>query len=270
MNGLSDKVALISGVARGQGRSHALRLAAAGARIIGFDCCAQSPNVPYEMPNEDDLQKTVEEVEAAGGKILARVADVRSSEQIASVVAEGVSEFGSLDIVVANAGIVSLGSLSWEIPEEEWEEMVSVNLSGVWRTCKAAIPHILAGGRGGSIVMTASSAGIKPMVRLSHYVAVKHGVVGLTKALANELAGAWVRVNCVAPTTVETPMIANDAFRQIKDLHEDMNRNGHNLLDVGMVKPEDISSAVAWLCSDEARYVTGIVLPVDAGATAAV
>jgi NAD(P)-dependent dehydrogenase (short-subunit alcohol dehydrogenase family) len=119
-------------------------------------------------------------------------------------------------------------------------------------------------------VLTASSAGIKPMVRLSHYVATKHGVVGLTKALANELASSWVRVNCVAPTTVETPMIANDSFRDIKERHPDMDRNGHNLLDVGMVQPQDISEAVAWLCSDQARYVTGITLPVDAGAITAV
>jgi SDR family mycofactocin-dependent oxidoreductase len=267
MGKLDGKVALISGVARGQGRSHAVRMAEEGADIIGFDLCSQVDTVSYPMSTPDDLQETVRLVEELDRRIVVAEADVRDSAATEEVVAQGVGEFGRLDIVCANAGIVSFTDLTYEMSDDEWQDMIDINLTGVWRTCKAAIPHMIEAGNGGSIVITSSTAGIKGMARFGHYVATKHAVVGLARSLANELAEYSIRVNTVHPTGVETPMVVNDEMPAFMEKHPEMGENMVNALPVEMVAPEDISNAIIFLSSEDARYITGVMLPVDAGMT---
>ena len=261
---LAGKVALISGAARGQGRSHAVRLAQEGADIIAFDVCRQLDSVPYPMSTSDDLKETVRLVEELDRRIVAREADVRDFAGLQAVVDQGVAEFGRLDVVCANAGIAGFAENAWSLTEDQWEEMIAVNLSGVWRTIKAAVPKMIDAGNGGSIVITSSTAGAKGMAGSAHYVSAKHGVVGLMRALANELAPHSIRVNTVHPTGVNTPMIHNDYIQSV------LAQIGGgdalvNALPVEEVQPVDISNAIVWLSSDEARYVTGTMLPVDAG-----
>jgi SDR family mycofactocin-dependent oxidoreductase len=267
MGKLDGKVALVSGAARGQGRSHAVRLAEEGADIIGFDLCKQMDTVAYPMATPDDLKETVRLVEELDRRIVVAEADVRDSAAVEQVVSEGVGQFGRLDIVAANAGIVSFTDSAWTITDDEWNEMIDVNLTGVWRTCKAAIPHMIEAGNGGSIVITSSTAGIKGMAHIAHYVATKHGVVGLARSLAHELAEHMIRVNTVHPTGVNTPMVNNDAIGGFLEEHPEFGQNMANLLPVEMVEAVDISNAVVWLSSDDARYLTGVMLPVDAGIT---
>jgi SDR family mycofactocin-dependent oxidoreductase len=261
---LEGKVALVSGAARGQGRSHALRLAQEGADVIAFDVCTQLATVPYPLATPDDLKETVRQVEELDRRIVAREADVRDSGALTALVAEGVAELGRLDIVCANAGIATFAENAWSITDEAWDEMIAVNLTGVWRTVKAAIPAMIDGGAGGSIVITSSTAGVKGMAGIGHYVAAKHGVVGLMRTLANELAPHSIRVNTVHPTGVNTPMVVNDFMAEFL-AGADMSANLQNALPVEMVEAVDISNAIVWLSSDEARYVTGVSLPVDAG-----
>jgi SDR family mycofactocin-dependent oxidoreductase len=261
---LEGKVALVSGAARGQGRSHAVRLAQEGADIIAFDVCSQLATVPYPMATSEDLKETARLVEDLDRRVVAREADVRDSAGVQAVVDAGVSEFGRLDIVCANAGIAGFGENAWSLTDEQWEEMIAVNLSGVWRTIRAAVPAMINGGNGGSIVITSSTAGVKGMSGIAHYVAAKHGVVGLMRTLANELAPHSIRVNTVHPTGVNTPMIHNPFMDEVL-AQADMSANMQNALPVEEVQPVDISNAILWLSSDEARYVTGVMLPVDAG-----
>ncbi|MGQ2913659.1 mycofactocin-coupled SDR family oxidoreductase [Microbacterium kunmingense] len=271
---VEGKVAFITGAARGQGRSHAIRLAEEGADIIAIDICAAIPENNYPPATEEDLAETVRMVEALDRRIVAEKADVRDFGQLKAVVDKGVAELGRLDIVAANAGIGGTFNRVEDIPDDEWVNMQEINLSGVWRTCKAAVPHIRAGGKGGSMILTSSDAGLFAFANLAHYVAAKHGVVGLMRTLALELAPDMIRVNSVHPTVVDTPMVNNDAtFRLFRpDLEnptvEDFKQaaGGINALPVPWVDPRDISNAVLWLASDEARYVTGVALPVDAGA----
>jgi SDR family mycofactocin-dependent oxidoreductase len=261
---LDGKVALISGAARGQGRSHAVRLAQEGADIIAFDVCKQLPTVGYPMATPEDLKGTAKQVEDLDRRIIAREADVRDTAAVQAIVDEGVAELGRLDIVSANAGIATFAENAWSLEENAWEEMIAVNLTGVWKTLKAAIPAMINAGNGGSIIITSSTAGIKGMAGIAHYDAAKHGVVGLMRTLAIELAPHSIRVNTVHPTGVNTPMIVNDYMAQF--LAEDAGgANIMNLLPVELVEAVDISNAVLWLASDEARYVTGTCLPVDAG-----
>ena len=263
---LNGKVALVSGAARGQGRSHAVRLAEEGADIIAFDVCRQLETVPYPMATPEDLEETTRLVEKLDRRIVARQADVRDAAAVSAVVEEGVAELGGrLDIVCANAGIATFAENAWTITEDEWDELIAVNLTGVWKTLKAAIPHMIAAGNGGSIVITSSTAGIKGMARIAHYVSSKHGVVGLARTLANELAPHMIRVNTVHPTGVDTPMVVNDYMAQFLESNAEMAGNMQNALPVEMVEAVDISNAIVWLASDEARYVTGVSLPVDAG-----
>jgi SDR family mycofactocin-dependent oxidoreductase len=262
---LEGKVAFVSGAARGQGRSHALRLAQEGADIIAFDICAQLSSVPYPMAASDDLKETIRQVEELDRRIIAREADVRDTAALTSVVDEGVAEFGRLDVVCANAGICSFAENVWSITDEQWEEMLAVNLTGVFKTVRAAAPHMIAAGNGGAIVLTSSTAGFKGMTGIGHYVAAKHGVVGLMRTLANELAPYSIRVNTVHPTGVNTPMVVNDFMASFLQDDTDLQGNMQNALPVEMVEPADISNAIVWLASDEARYVTGVTLPVDAG-----
>jgi SDR family mycofactocin-dependent oxidoreductase len=261
---LEGKVAFISGAARGQGRSHAVRLAQEGADIVAFDVCRQLGTVPYPMADSEDLKETVRLVEDLDRRIVAREADVRDLAGVRAVVEEGVAEFGRLDVVCANAGIAGFAENTWSLTEQQWEEMIAVNLSGVWRTVAAAIPTMIEAGNGGSIVITSSTAGVKGMTGIAHYVSAKHGVVGLMRTLANELAPFSIRVNTVHPTGVNTPMIHNE-FMDAVLADPEGGVNLTNALPVEEVEPVDISNAVLWLASDEARYVTGTMLPVDAG-----
>ena len=271
---VEGKVAFITGAARGQGRSHAIRLAQEGADIIAVDLAGQVDSVPYPMSTPEDLAQTVKEVEALDRRIIATEADVRDYGALKQALDNGVAELGRLDIVSANAGIASYGRAD-ELPEQTWQDMIDTNLTGVWHAAKAAIPHLKAGGRGGSIILTSSTAGLKAMENLSHYVSAKHGVVGLMRTLALELAPDMIRVNSVHPTTVNTDMIQNAATYALfaPDLEEkDRTRErlterfqATNALPIPWVEPGDISNAVLWLASDESRYVTGVTLPVDAG-----
>jgi (+)-trans-carveol dehydrogenase len=272
MGRVDGKVAFVTGAARGQGRAHAVRLAEEGADIIAVDVCRQLATVPYPMATPDDLAETAKLVEDLDRRIVAREADVRDSAQLAEVVAEGVAELGRLDVVVANAGIVSIGP-TLELEEDVWQEMIDVNLTGVWKSLKAAVPPMIEAGNGGSVIITSSAAGLRGFPNIAHYVAAKHGVVGLMKTLAQELAPYMIRVNTVNPTTVNTPMVMNDAFFSLvrpdlerpgtADVSEAM--TGLNILPVPWVEAIDISNAVLWLASDESRFVTGVALPVDAG-----
>jgi (+)-trans-carveol dehydrogenase len=273
MGRVEGKVAFITGAARGQGRSHAVRLAEEGADIIAVDLCGQIDSVPYGMATPDDLAETAKLVEEQDRRIVAAQADVRDAGQLQAAVEEGLSQFGHIDIVSANAGIVSYAPAA-DMDEQTWQDMLDVNLTGVWRTCKAVIPSMIEAGRGGSIILTSSTAGLKGMANIAHYVSAKHGVVGLARTLANELAPHMIRVNTVHPTSVDTPMVGNEATFQLfrpdldnptlDDMKELMLQM--NALPVAFVDPRDISNAVLWLASDEARYVTGVALPVDAGA----
>jgi (+)-trans-carveol dehydrogenase len=274
MGRLDGKVAFITGAARGQGRSHALRLAQEGADVIAVDVCAQVGTVDYPMATPDDLAETVRQVEALDRRIVATQADVRDTAALTRAVDDGVAQLGRLDIVVANAGIASFAPVE-ELTDEMWDDMIGINLTGVFRTVRAAVPHLRAHGQGGVIVITSSTAGIKGMANLAHYVAAKHGVVGLMKTLANELAPDMIRVNSVHPTGVSTDMIHNEAtyglFIPDKPPAEVTREDAAeafqslNALPIPWVEPVDISNAVLFLASDEARYVTGVQLPVDAG-----
>lgn len=261
---LEGKVALVSGAARGQGRSHAIRLAEEGADIIAFDLCEQILTVPMPLATSEDLQETAFLVEKLDRRIIARHADVRDRAAVSRVVADGVAELGRLDIVCANAGIVSFWDNAWAMTDEAWDDVIDVNLTGVWKTVAAAVPAIIDSGDGGSIVLTGSTGGLKGVTQIAHYVAAKHGLVGLMRTLANELAEHHVRVNVVHPTGVDTPMTQNEFMAQftVDSGYED---NFTNMLPVPMIEAVDISNAVVWLSSNEARYVTGIELPVDAG-----
>ncbi|MDT4905955.1 MAG: hypothetical protein QOJ37_2974 [Pseudonocardiales bacterium] len=270
---VEGKVAFITGAARGQGRSHALRLAEEGADIIAVDLCEDIKSVDYPLATREDLAETVRLVESLGRRIVAREADVRSIESLRAAVDAGVAELGRLDIVSANAGILSNGQ-SHELSEETWGDMIDINLSGVWRTCKVAIPHLIAGGAGGSIVLTSSVAGLRSYNGVSHYVSAKHGVVGLMKTLAQELAPHSIRVNSVNPTQVDTAMIQNESMYHLfcPDLENPTRAEfgaasaATILLPIDWVESIDVSNAVLFLVSDEARYITGVALPIDAGA----
>ena len=270
---VAGKVAFITGAARGQGRSHAIRLATEGADIIAVDLCGQVGTVPYPMSTAEDLAETVKEVEALDRRIVATQADVRDFGAVKAALDDGVAQLGRLDIVSANAGIFSFGTLA-EMDEATWQDMIDVNLTGVWHAVKAAIPHLRAAG-GGSVILTSSTAGLKAIPNTGHYNSAKHGVVGLMRTLAQELAPDMIRVNSVHPTAVDTDMIQNAATYELfaSDLPEaERTRDALaprfgtlNLLPIPWVEAVDISNAVLWLASDESRYVTGVTLPIDAG-----
>ena len=275
MGRLDGKVAFVTGAARGQGRSHALRMAQEGADIIAIDIEDQIGTVPYAMSTPADMAETVKQIEALDRRIVASKADVRDFEQVKKALDDGVAQLGKLDIVSANAGIFSFGTME-ELTEQEFDDMLNVNLKGVWHAAKAAIPHLRAN-KGGSMILTSSTAGILAIPNIGHYVAAKHGVVGLMKTLALELAPDWIRVNSVHPTSVNTDMIQNAATYALfaPDLPENERTKEvlaprfatMNVLPVPWVEPIDISNAVLWLASDESRYVTGLQLKVDAGQT---
>jgi (+)-trans-carveol dehydrogenase len=269
MGRVDGKVALITGAARGQGRAHAIRLAEEGADIVALDVCAPVQHNMTPPAGPDDLADTVKAVEALDRRILAIRADVRDQRALDDAVNQGVAEFGRLDIVSANAGVINYG-LTETISEEQWQTVIDVNLTGVWHTVKAALPHLRAGA---SIVITSSIGGLKGAPGVGPYISAKHGVVGLMKNLAHELGPRGIRVNVIAPSNVNTDMLINDyttaSFlpgdpEPSRDKFEAVAKTMH-VMDVGWVEPRDISNALLFLASDEARFITGISLPVDAG-----
>jgi len=271
---LDGKVAFVTGAARGQGRSHARRLAEEGADIIAIDACATPDWLSYPLATEADLAQTVKVVESLDRRIVARRADVRDLGAVRAALAAGVAELGGrLDIVCANAAIISQPGPTWEIDLGQWRELVDVTLTGVFVTVKAAIPHMIAAGNGGCVVLTSSGAALVSGAGLADYKAAKAGVLSLTRTLACELAGHFIRVNAICPTAVDTPMIQNEGLYRL--FRPDLDNPGKedvkagfqamNLLPIPWIDPVDVSNAIVWLASDAARYVTGVTLPVDAG-----
>ncbi|EUA27723.1 (-)-trans-carveol dehydrogenase [Mycobacterium intracellulare 1956] len=271
---LDGKVALITGAARGIGRAQAVRFAQEGADIVALDVCGPIDTVLVPHSTPDDLDTTASLIREAGGRVHPEIVDVRDLAGMRAATDRGAARFGGLDVVCATAGITSRG-MALELDENAWRTMLDVNLTGVWHTCRAGAPHLIARGAG-SVILTSSIAGLRGLVGVAHYTAAKHGVVGLMRSMANELASHHVRVNCVNPTNVDTPMIQNDvvssAFRP--DLDRPPTRaefadaaRSMNMLAVPWIDPIDVANAALFLASDEARYITAITLPVDAGAT---
>jgi SDR family mycofactocin-dependent oxidoreductase len=272
MGRVEGKVALITGAARSQGRSHAVRLAEEGADVIAIDVCRQIDTVPYPLSDSADLEETGAMVESHDRRAILVEADVRDEAAMDAAVAQGLEQFGHIDIVCANAGIWSINP-TWELTREQWDDMIGVNLTGVWQTCKSTIPSMIEAGNGGSIIITSSNGGVRGFENLAHYVAAKHGVVGLTRTLCNELGRHMIRVNNLQPTAVDTNMVHHEGVYKLF-FPDDPNPSKEqfseafsalNTMPIPYVEPIDISNAVVWLASDEARYVTGISLPVDAG-----
>lgn len=270
---VEGKVAFISGAARGQGRAHAVRLAQEGADIIAVDICKQIDSVQIPLSTPEDLAETADLVKSHNRRVYPAEVDVRDFAALKAAVDTGVEQLGRLDIIVANAGIGNGGATLDKTSERDWTDMIDVNLSGVWKTVKAGVPHMLAGGHGGSIILTSSVGGLKAYPHTGHYVAAKHGVVGLMRTFAVELGQHMIRVNSVHPTNVNTPLFMNDGTMKLfrPDLQnpgpEDMKVVAQMMhtLPIGWVEPEDVSNAVLFLASDESRYITGVTLPVDAG-----
>ena len=271
---VEGKVAFITGAARGQGRSHAVRLAQEGADIIAIDVCkpiVENTTIPASTP--EDLAETADLVKGHNRRIFTAEVDVRDYDALKAAVDTGVEQLGRLDIIVANAGIGNGGDTLDKTSEFDWQEMIDVNLSGVWKSVKAGVPHILAGGNGGSIILTSSVGGLKAYPHCGNYVAAKHGVVGLMRSFAVELGQKMIRVNSVHPTHVRTPMLHNEGT--FKMFRPDLENPGaddmapicqmFHTLPIPWVEAEDISNAVLFLASDESRYITGVTLPVDAG-----
>jgi SDR family mycofactocin-dependent oxidoreductase len=268
---LTGKTALITGAARGQGKAHALTLARNGADIIAIDIADQIASTPYPLATMEDLQVTAKEVDSLGRRVLPIQADVRSQEQLDDAVASGISEFGAIDIVIANAGILGVGSF-WELTEADWSDVIDTNLSGVWRTAKAVAPHMIER-RSGSIVMTSSINGLEPAMIYAHYTAAKHGVIGLMRNVALELAQFGVRCNAVCPGVIDTGMVNWQGVYDMMTGHENGSRDEasgalthfHALKGAGFLDPQRIADAALWLVSDGASAVTGAAVPVDAG-----
>lgn len=265
MGRLDGKVAFITGGARGQGRAHAVKLASEGADIIAVDICGGFETIGLKPSTPDDLAETVRLVEDQDRRIVARQADVRDFDGLQAALNEGLAELGRLDIVVANAGVIN-SAYTWEMTATQWQEVIDVNLTGTFNTCKAAIPTMIAQGEGGSIVITSSTAGLYGQPFTASYTASKHGVVGLARCLANELAEYDIRVNTIHPTGVNTEMQnVPDLFGMIQAKAETLGPVYMNSLPYLFVEPEAVANAVAFLASDDGRYTTGSQLRIDCG-----
>ena len=270
---LDGKVAFISGAARGQGRSHAVRLARAGARIIGFDLVQQIDTVPFAMSTPDDLAETVRLVKEAGSEMVGVEGDVRDQEQVDAAFQAGLDSFGRVDIVLGNAGILHDYKRTWLLDEDEFRNVLDVNVVGVWHTVKAAVPTMIEQGDGGSIVLTGSAASVTGIPNLSGYVASKHAVLGIVRTLAKELGRYQIRVNAIMPGNCNTPMFDNEGIRKLyvpgdpEPSDEEFFKRAAAMTPMRnpYVEPEDVSEAIAWLVSPTGRYVTGVALPVDGG-----
>ena len=270
---VEGKVAFITGAGRGQGRSHAVRLAEEGADIIAIDICHDVEGA-LPMATAQDLAETAKMVEALDRRIVAHQADVRDLDALKAAVDDGVAQLGHLDIVLASAGVAMMGGRADKMKMNSWTDTIDINLTGLFNTARAAVPHLIAGGRGGAIVLTSSVGGERAMPNMSHYVSAKHGVIGLMRSLAVELGEHNIRVNSVLPTNVNTPMFMNEGlFRMYRP---DLENPGPDdikpiaqmmhVLPTGWIEPVDVSNAILFLVSDESRFVTGIELPIDAGA----
>ena len=261
---VAGKRVLVTGAARGMGRSHAVRLAEEGADLILVDICESLPEVEYPLSTREDLDETARMVEKHGRRAVSHVVDVRDAGALAFAVADGVERLGGLEAAVANAGVLTVGTWDTTTPDQ-WRTVLDVNLIGTWNTCAAALPHLVE--RGGSLVNISSAAGLKGTPLHLPYTASKHGVVGLSRALANELAAVNVRVNTIHPTGVETGMRPASLHELLGERRPDLVPLFLNALPIVMAEPVDISNAVLYLVSDESRYVTGLELKVDAGVT---
>jgi SDR family mycofactocin-dependent oxidoreductase len=265
MGRLEGKVAFVTGAARGQGRAHAVRLADEGADIIAADICAPIDTIKYPGATPADLDETVDQVSSRGRRIVAGTADVRDLASLERIVDDGVARLGALDIVVANAGVMSAGRL-WELTQEQWQQVVDINLTGVWHTIKATVPTMIEQGTGGSIILTSSVAGLVGQPFVGHYVSSKHGVVGLCRTLANELGEYNIRVNSIHPVGVNTAMLHDpDLFPMIEQRQDTLGPLFMNTLPFDFLEPEDVAGLVAFLASDEAKYMTGAQVPIDLG-----
>lgn len=267
-------MALITGAARGQGRSHAVGLAREGADVIALDACSDIESVGYPLASEADLDATAEAVRHLGRRCLTTVVDVRDAEGLDRAVADGIEDMGRLDVVVVNAGILS-PSPALTMSPQVWQQTIDVNLTGAWNTCRSVIGPMVEQGSGGAIVLTSSVAGLRGLTNMVNYTAAKHGVVGIMKALAQELAPHRIRVNSVHPTSVETPMIINQGVYELfspdgdpttaRDKLAEAMTPLHPLGSVPWIQPQDVTNAVIFLVTDESRYITGVSLPIDAG-----
>ena len=272
MGRLTGKVAAVTGAGRGMGRAHAVGLAREGADVLICDVDRQLSSVEYPLATGADLEKTAALVHAEGRNALARVADVRHEDELDAWITAGLDSFGRVDIMVANAGITGYAP-AHELTQAAWDETIDVNLKGAWLSAKAVIPHLIERGEGGSIVFISSGLGLKGLPEAGHYAAAKHGVVGLMRSLALELAPYWIRCNTIHPAGTNTPMAHNQMHytrfaggRKDADLADVIEvYESIAALPIPWTEPEDIANAVVWLCSDEARYVTGVSLPVDGG-----
>jgi (+)-trans-carveol dehydrogenase len=269
---LAGQVAFVTGAARGQGRGHALALAREGASIIAVDACAPIATVPYPLPVKEDLQETADRVAELGVQVIHGVVDIRDLAGLETFARDAVGALGRLDVVCANAGI-STPSPTLTMTEETWQTTIDINLTGAWKTCRATVPHIIAGGRGGAVIITSSAATTMISGNIAHYTASKHGLIGLMRVLAKELAPHRIRVNTLHPTGVRTPMIFNQPmYRLFRPDLENPGREdfesaarSHHALGVSSVEPEDVSAAVIYLASSSGRYVTGSTFMLDAG-----
>ena len=273
---LEGRVAFITGAARGQGRAHAIRLASDGADIIAIDICGPvSDTITYPLATAEELAETVRAVESTGRKVLAREVDIRDLAALQQVISDGVEQFGRLDILVANAGVLSWGRL-WEMSEEQWDTVIDVNLNGTWRTIRAAVPAMIEAGNGGSIIIVSSSAGLKATPGNGHYSASKHGLVALTNALALEVGEFGIRVNSIHPYSIDTPMVERKAMMAVFAKHPSylhsfapmplhpVNHEGKKGLKEFMA-PEEVSDVVAWLAGDGSASLSGSQIAVDRG-----
>jgi SDR family mycofactocin-dependent oxidoreductase len=270
---LDGKVAVITGAARGQGRSHAVTLAEAGADIVAIDIDHDIASCFYPLARREDLDETARLVEKAGKRALTRTVDVRDSAALDAAVADAVDEFGHIDVVAANAGIATTMVKTWEMSEADWQDVIDVNLTGVWRTVKAVVPPMIEADRGGCIVLTSSLAGLKGYSHIAGYVAAKHGVNGLMRTLANELGPYNIRVNTVCPGLINTDMMMNqetyDVF--LPDVENPTREDAvalfrtFQVLPTDYLEPRDVSEVISWLASDGARFITGAAIPVDGG-----
>lgn len=272
MSGLEGRVAFITGAARGQGRAHAVRLAREGVDIIAVDICENVDSMTYPNASEADLAETVRLVEQHDRRIVARKADVRNYQDLSAAFAEGLAEFGRLDIVIANAGIIRMGPESEDFLTD-WQDVIDTNLTGVFHTVRATLPALREGGRGGSIVITSSTAGLKASASLNAsgmaYASAKRGLVGMMQGLASYLAPEWIRVNTIHPTGVASGMTMNEAMMKLFEEAAAGGSNSisgmQNALPIQMLEPEDVANAVAFLVSDEAKFITGTEWALDAG-----
>lgn len=270
---LDGSVAFISGVARGQGRSHAIRLAEAGVKIIGFDLCQQVSTVPFDMSTLEDIAETARLVKAVGGEIQTHIADVRDQSQVDAALQAGLDRFGRLDIVLGNAGINNNYKKTWLLDDDDFRNVIDVNIVGVWHTVKATVPRLIEQGEGGCIVLTGSAASMSGIPNLSAYVASKHAVLGLMRTMAKELGRYQIRVNAVMPGNCNTPMFDNAGIRRLYVPDEEVASTETFLARAAAmspmrnpyVEPRDVSDAIAYLASPAGRWVSGVALPVDGG-----